>query len=410
MSRPIKATALICALCLLLTEPALAASWTVLQPADYIADSSRSDDGNIVTVTYNFATNPLITYKFKNVNGGYVTGTGSDSVTQNLSLTDARLPAEFQVYPLGEIVSLGYALSSPYSGGIAIDARDFKPNAAVEVYSTITLLLDYYYETAEDATRPDYTGINVRCQFYGYDSSGVYVNKIEDGDSFVHKLPLGGESELIPLGYSLDFSGFAQNVRYIVPHFYVSVGMPQDVPDIQLTTLQFSMPHFMVITNTDMLVKDSLTMEAIENQLEDLNDKQNQTNDKLDELLQQPEQEKQEASSGGQGAADQLTQAIPDYSQEFSAGIKDLVDAMSYEGIDAKFIFPSISLPAIPGVMKSYKLSDELEVDLGAWVLKLPDKILSLVQTLGTLALVVYCFKELYSLVSYAMTLNRRSG
>ena len=79
---------------------------------------------------------------------------------------------------------------------------------------------------------------------------------------------------------------------------------------------------------------------------------------------------------------------------------------MSYSGTDAKLPVPAITIPAIPGVMDAIQLTDELYVDFGYWVQQLPSGVLELVQILCTIALIVYCFKELYGMIAYAMTLK----
>ena len=132
--------------------------------------------------------------------------------------------------------------------------------------------------------------------------------------------------------------------------------------------------------------------------------------EKLDQIIDQPEQERQEALEDGNGYVGELGGSIPDKSQGFMSAIQRLTSSMSYEGTEAKLQLPSISLPAIPGVMDSYKLTDEMEIDFGYWIAKLPGVILKLVQVVLTIALVVFAFKELYRTISYAMTLKSGGG
>lgn len=422
MSRSFKASALICLLLVAVVGVAPvvnAVSWTVLNPADYISSTSR--ENGIDYVSYNFNTSPLINYSLRGFSGDELTGSATGSVSLDIDHAYG-LPARFHVYPLGKKYNPGYGLTTVYSGQIAIDARDFKPNAALTTNVNIYLHVDYVYDTAVEATRSDVLGLGITVAFYEYDSNGAYIDNISE--TFEYKYALSPQTDTatfqVPFQKTLTLSSMHGDTRYIIPYFYVGMGLPQDVDDIELRRIEFSSEAFYIQTQTDMLLKDSLTLEAINDKLDytndsldgindkltDTNDKLDDTNDKLDEIIQQPEQEKQEASSEGQELVDQLTGALPNESQGFMDAIRKLADSMSYEGVEAKLTFPAITLPEIPGVMKSYKLNEELPIDFGFWVQKIPGPILTLVQVVLTLGLVVFAFKELYGLISYAMTLK----
>lgn len=148
--------------------------------------------------------------------------------------------------------------------------------------------------------------------------------------------------------------------------------------------------------------------------LDSVLEQQEQTNEKLDSLPGEIgdkmqgviDSEKQEASNAGDSAAGELMDIIPNESQGFMDAIQSLVSSMSYNGTEAKLPVPAIKIPAIAGVMDEIKLTDELSVDFGYWVHRMPNGALMLVQILCTIALIVYCFKELYSTIAYAMTLR----
>lgn len=143
--------------------------------------------------------------------------------------------------------------------------------------------------------------------------------------------------------------------------------------------------------------------------LDDLGDKQDDTNNKLDDILDQPEQEKNEANSTGNDGVGELTDVIPNHSSGFISGMSNLVTSLSYSGTDCKWEFPQLYIPAMNGVSEKIPLTDsELEIDIGGWVKKLPSTILSVIRILLTIALIVYCVKELYDTIQYALTL--RSG
>lgn len=163
-----------------------------------------------------------------------------------------------------------------------------------------------------------------------------------------------------------------------------------------------------------ILTRVEKELEAQGKTLDQVLQEQQQTNEKLDSLPGEIgdemqgviDSEKQEASNAGDSAAGELMDIIPNESQGFMDAIESLVSSMSYNGTEAKLPVPAIKIPAIAGVMDEIKLTDELSVDFGYWVQQMPGGALELVQILGTIALIVYCFKELYSMIAYAMTLR----
>ena len=79
---------------------------------------------------------------------------------------------------------------------------------------------------------------------------------------------------------------------------------------------------------------------------------------------------------------------------------------MSYSGTNCSWTFPAITLPAIPGVMDSVQLTSEQPIDFTYWVNQIPANLLLLIQSLLTIALIIYCFKEVYGTISYVLTLR----
>lgn len=398
-----KTSTVICLLLILVVSfapVANAASWTTLVPAEHITDTYYV--GNYRYVVYDFGRVPYIAYQFDNGYSG--SAMGSVSLVPS-SESDSNF--WFSVFPLGFRATGGPPLTTTASGGIAISVSDFKPSAALSLLSNISLELDInYHSYKENVTET--IGVTTSLFFHGYSSSGSYLGNVQrkqvdqikilqdvqDVPQFTFSLPLDVDIVLSELG---------ENVSYIVPACDVNLVVTEDAPGISWDYVKFVCDSFSMSTRLDMLLQESMTMQEI-------NEKLDATNDKLDQIIQQPENEKQEATDEGGELADQLTGALPDQSQGFMAGIKQLANAMSYEGTDAQLTFPAITLPEISGVMKSYKLSEEMPIDFGFWVQKIPDAILTLVQVVLTLALVVFAFKELYGMISYAMTLKRGEG
>ncbi len=152
------------------------------------------------------------------------------------------------------------------------------------------------------------------------------------------------------------------------------------------------------------------SQEIIDNQNENT-DKITENDDKntqsiIDNQNQLQENEKNEASGTGGGGVDDIGSVVPNDSQGFIDSIGNLVGAMSYTGTNCNWELPSVSLPKIDGVMPQIKLWDKKEIPFEYWIGQIPDGIMTLVRSLLTIALIVYCFKELYSIISYVLTLK----
>ncbi len=167
--------------------------------------------------------------------------------------------------------------------------------------------------------------------------------------------------------------------------------------------------------NTQILNKlqeiyNSISNTIIQNQNENT-DKITQNEDKntqqiIDNQNQLQENEKNEAGTTGGGGVDDIGNVIPNDSQGFINSLGNLVGAMSYNGTSCNWEMPSVSLPAIAGVMPQIKLWDKLEIPFEYWIQQIPSGIMLLIQSILTIALIVYCFKELYSIISYVLTLR----
>ncbi|MBQ3052428.1 MAG: hypothetical protein IJD55_01865 [Clostridia bacterium] len=150
----------------------------------------------------------------------------------------------------------------------------------------------------------------------------------------------------------------------------------------------------------------SITQNATDN-ANKIQQNQDENTDKIiDNQNQLQENEKNEAETQGQGSVDDVSGAIEDKSAGFISSITSLVSAMSYEGTACAWSFPALKLPAIDGVMPEYQLTEEKPIDFEFWVNKIPSNVLLLVRSVLTVALIGYCFKELYNTISYVLTLK----
>lgn len=120
------------------------------------------------------------------------------------------------------------------------------------------------------------------------------------------------------------------------------------------------------------------------------------------------EEEKQQANTQGNASVDDLNNAMPNQTAGFDNALGSFANAMGNTATTASWQMPAIYLPAIPGVMDRVQLTSAQTIDFGKAINDLiPKDILLLVQYLGTAALILYCGKELWHWISYAMSLRK---
>lgn len=124
-------------------------------------------------------------------------------------------------------------------------------------------------------------------------------------------------------------------------------------------------------------------------------------------FLDEHERDKQETTDSGNKSVNDVTNAIPSDNEGFISAFQELVDVVTYEGTDAKWTFPALYIPEISGVTPRIDLTSEIEIDFGYWIQQIPNPILIIIRCLCTAALVAFCFKELYSIIEYIMTLRK---
>jgi len=111
-------------------------------------------------------------------------------------------------------------------------------------------------------------------------------------------------------------------------------------------------------------------------------------------------------SEQGNSFVDQITQIVPNESQGFVNAMGGLVDSLSYDGTECVLTVPALVMPQIGDLVPQYTLLEKQTVDLECYFNMFPAFIVTLVQSLFTVALIVFCFKELYSTVSYFFVLR----
>lgn len=122
------------------------------------------------------------------------------------------------------------------------------------------------------------------------------------------------------------------------------------------------------------------------------------------------ENEKNQASSGGNDNVNDLLDVIPDYSDGFVTALEDFADAFSYEGTACVLTIPGITIPAVSDLIPEFELLPTSVYNVESLFSLFPENIVLLVQSLLTIALIGYCFKELYDTVSYFLTLRKGDG
>lgn len=118
------------------------------------------------------------------------------------------------------------------------------------------------------------------------------------------------------------------------------------------------------------------------------------------------EKEKKDSEDGGNSSSKKAQDSIPQVDGGFLTAIKSLVNSMSYTGTEAKLPIPKAYIPALAG-MEETVLIPEQEYDMSQAITDyVPLTLLTLIKHLFTIALVLFCVKELYGLIQYVLTLK----
>ena len=170
--------------------------------------------------------------------------------------------------------------------------------------------------------------------------------------------------------------------------------------ELSLIKELFSSNSAVIKTQTDK-IDDSL------NELnEDLNEDMSELNQGVEELITQGQAEYNSAVSGAADSLNVIT-GIENKGEGIISAMGSLISALSYNGTECNWKLPEVYIPAIPNVIDRTLLFKDSEIDFEFWINKIPDNIMTVIKALSTLALIVYCFKELYGTLSYVFTLKK---
>lgn len=154
------------------------------------------------------------------------------------------------------------------------------------------------------------------------------------------------------------------------------------------------------------------TQEIIDNQDKNASDIQSNQDKNAQNIIDNQnelaEQEKQEITDSGNQATD-AADSIPNESEGFINALGTFVSTMSTTDTDCSITFPAIKIPSFAGIPGA-TLSEEYEVDFEAAINLIPSDIMRLIQALTTIALIVFCFKELYDTISEALTRKKANS
>lgn len=114
--------------------------------------------------------------------------------------------------------------------------------------------------------------------------------------------------------------------------------------------------------------------------------------------------EKNADISDGNGNIDSATSAMPNHSEGLADSFGFLVSAMSHTSTDCELIFPAITIPAIPGLWSELHVTNATSFNFSQALEIMPDVLITLVRILFDIALILFCFKELYKTINEVVT------
>lgn len=148
-----------------------------------------------------------------------------------------------------------------------------------------------------------------------------------------------------------------------------------------------------------------------EEKLEDIDNKLDKLPGNIgDEMQGIIDNEKEQSKGEGNKFVDQILDALPDPSTDVLAALKSLTDATAYTGTDAVLPIPAIVLPGIEGLFPETVIWEGTNFDFGEYLGFIPSSLLTLVQSLFTIAIVLFCVYELKGIISYCLTLRENKG
>ncbi len=149
------------------------------------------------------------------------------------------------------------------------------------------------------------------------------------------------------------------------------------------------------------------TINEVQNALVEQGEKIDQLPGQIgDEMQNVMDNEREQSKGEGNKFVDQITGAMPDPSKGVIDALGKLTSAVGYTGTEAIIEIPKIVLPGIDGLFDEFVIYEGTNFDLGACISYLPGKLVAVVQSLFTIAIVLYCVYEFKGIISFIFTLR----
>lgn len=247
--------------------PANAAT-TVLQPKANIYRVEYLD--NIIEkIYYHFDVCGYISIKARN-GGQTYTGYGEVSFGDDGTLILDPEVFLIRVFPLGNSFAPGGSMPDT-----VIDVRDFKSRATISLNCQFHIDAQYRYQAMSSGETSFYLLSDPFVCFY--DKNGVFIDQVTVNDirtditlEDVGNIEDTGASHLIDVPIPLTIP---EGAAYLAPCIISYLYPPDDHASHSLAKMEISSQKFGLSADKNLLIEQSETLQAVEEQLEDLNDK-----------------------------------------------------------------------------------------------------------------------------------------
>lgn len=262
--------------------PAQAAN-NVLYPKDYILYTKY--EGNIETISYYFDVSPYLSV-MERINGHLYTGFNFVDINGVYS-EDTYI---FRVYPLGQAFTPG-----AFNNGTLIDIGDFKSRAIIKLTCDLEFYVHIeaqpfasgdstcYFESTPYVCFYDKDGNFVDWTLADVERKEIVIEDIGNVEQSLQKFPLDVE---IPLQIP---DGAAYMAPCVLSYFYP----PETEAPHSIGFLRANCNRFILRADKSILLEQSETLKAVEEQLGDLNDK-------ADTIINGDQQQQDSAQDGSE--------------------------------------------------------------------------------------------------------------
>lgn len=281
-------------------------------------------DGNIEYLCYGFGDDAY--YSIRDWASGETIGSYGGATLTNVW---SEQPYLFRIYPLGEAFVPGNSIRS----GV-IEIADFKSNAVFEVKQCIDFTINYEYSKEADGDTSLYFETTAYACFY--DSELNFISQITSSLTRTD-ITLTGSDPNENYGYNviLDVDMplvIPENAVYMVPCILSYLYPPTHDAPHMINLMDTNVRELYVQISKNLLVDQSDTLNAIDDQLGDLNDK-------ADSILNGNEHQQGLAQDGSekveqnQQTMDEVLASLEDYEQlDANTGMEAIRDFLEEDG------------------------------------------------------------------------------